>query len=588
MKIQVPVPAILACLLSVLALQDARAEGAPRPAPLRLRSIGLAVAIDYPNEKLAGTATLEIENWTEEPAAAVSLLLNRLMRFDAIGLPGGAALPFSQEIVAFTDSPKEQVNRASIRLSKELAPGGRATLVVSYSGYLVGYTETGSLYIQDRIDPEFTILRADAYAFPVVGVPSWKANRSVPPVDFSFDVAATVPNELTVASGGTLVEKRTAAAATTWKYRSASPAPFLNVAVAKYAILGKDGIRVFAFPQDEAGGKSVLAAARRAIELFTRSFGPTTPPPAFAVIEIPEGWGSQASLAGGIIQTADAFREASQLRQLYHEISHFWNPPDTDLPSARWNEGLASYLERRAARDLDGRDEIDASASARAERLLSLAPENPRLRSVPLAAYGKEAMTDFSYSVGAILFGLLDRALGPARFDALIGGYYQKHRTSGAGSAEFLREAKALGGPQAAAILHDWFETVRWYERLSAGESLAEIAASYSPDTGSRVVSPETLSSVREFVGRRFPALKGAPLVGGEVCQYENTSNGDFLIDRHPDSENVWPVGGGSGHGFKHGPAVGEYVAARIIQGGAPDTRFRLATKEKVQKRSVY
>ena len=110
----------------------------------------------------------------------------------------------------------------------------------------------------------------------------------------------------------------------------------------------------------------------------------------------------------------------------------------------------------------------------------------------------------------------------------------------------------------------------------------------FDPDTGSRVVSSETLSSVREFVGRRFPALKGAPLVGGEVCQYENTSNGDFLIDRHPDSENVWPVGGGSGHGFKHGPAVGEYVAARIIQGGAPDTRFRLATKEKVQKRSVY
>jgi glycine/D-amino acid oxidase-like deaminating enzyme len=110
----------------------------------------------------------------------------------------------------------------------------------------------------------------------------------------------------------------------------------------------------------------------------------------------------------------------------------------------------------------------------------------------------------------------------------------------------------------------------------------------FDPDTGARVVTPETLATVRNFVARRFPALKDAPLVGSEVCQYENTSNGDFLIDRHPERDNVWLVGGGSGHGFKHGPAVGEYVAARILKGGDVEHRFSLATKQKVQKRAVY
>jgi sarcosine oxidase len=110
----------------------------------------------------------------------------------------------------------------------------------------------------------------------------------------------------------------------------------------------------------------------------------------------------------------------------------------------------------------------------------------------------------------------------------------------------------------------------------------------FDPDTGARVVTPETLAMVREFVARRFPGLKDAPLVGSEVCQYENTSNGDFLIDRHPERDNVWLVGGGSGHGFKHGPAVGEYLAARILKGGEVEPRFSLATKEKVQKRAVY
>jgi monomeric sarcosine oxidase len=110
----------------------------------------------------------------------------------------------------------------------------------------------------------------------------------------------------------------------------------------------------------------------------------------------------------------------------------------------------------------------------------------------------------------------------------------------------------------------------------------------FDPDTGARVVTPETLATVRDFVARRFPGLKDAPLVASEVCQYENTGNGDFLIDRHPERDNVWLVGGGSGHGFKHGPAVGEYVAARLLEGGDVEARFSLATKQKVQKRAVY
>jgi len=108
------------------------------------------------------------------------------------------------------------------------------------------------------------------------------------------------------------------------------------------------------------------------------------------------------------------------------------------------------------------------------------------------------------------------------------------------------------------------------------------------PDTGKRVVSAESLEAMRKYVAKRFPPLKDAPVVETRVCQYENTSSGDFLIDRHPDFENVWLVGGGSGHGFKHGPALGEYVAARVAEGGAIETRFTLAAKQKVQKRAVF
>jgi monomeric sarcosine oxidase len=116
--------------------------------------------------------------------------------------------------------------------------------------------------------------------------------------------------------------------------------------------------------------------------------------------------------------------------------------------------------------------------------------------------------------------------------------------------------------------------------------------APVDPDTQSRVASPDAVESAKEFVARRFPALKNAPVVETRVCQYENTSNGDFLIDRHPQLENVWLVGGGSGHGFKHGPAVGEYVAAQVTSSAEtsikPEPRFSLATKMSTQNRAVH
>jgi monomeric sarcosine oxidase len=118
--------------------------------------------------------------------------------------------------------------------------------------------------------------------------------------------------------------------------------------------------------------------------------------------------------------------------------------------------------------------------------------------------------------------------------------------------------------------------------------ALDEHGPPFDPDSSDRVASAGGLAAARECLERRFPALCHAPLVEARVCQYENTSNGDFLIDRHPDFSNVWLVGGGSGHGFKHGPAVGEYTTARILKGGPVDTRYSLASKSETFHRTVF
>ena len=110
----------------------------------------------------------------------------------------------------------------------------------------------------------------------------------------------------------------------------------------------------------------------------------------------------------------------------------------------------------------------------------------------------------------------------------------------------------------------------------------------FDPDTEERLVSKEGLAQMRAYLARRVPALAQALVVETRVCQYENTSNGDFLLDRHPGAANVWLVGGGSGHGFKHGPAVGQYVSEQIDGSGEVEARFLLASKGTVQNRIVF
>jgi len=99
----------------------------------------------------------------------------------------------------------------------------------------------------------------------------------------------------------------------------------------------------------------------------------------------------------------------------------------------------------------------------------------------------------------------------------------------------------------------------------------------FDPTDGDRAISPKALKRVREYLAFRFPALKDAPLIETRVCQYEQTPDSHFLIDRHPENENVWLLGGGSGHGFKHGPAIGEMMAELILRDHEPPAIWRLA-----------
>jgi len=423
--------------------------------------LALDVTVHYTPARVQGVAVMTLENRAREPHRVVPLLLNRLMTIAAVRDAAGRPLPVSADVVVFHDDPMRQVLEARVTLPAPLPPNDRVTIAVEFGGPLTGYTETGMLYVRDRIDPAFTILRADALAFPTPGVPSLAANGLAPRGDFGFEARVTVPASQVVAAGGALLNRSTDGDRVTYVYRGAS-VPFLNIAIAPYSVVERRGIRIHALPGDGARAEEVARATERALALLERWFGPLPNPPAVTIAEIPQGFGSQASATAGMLLDAAAFRDARQLSQLYHELSHYWNVVDRDAPSPRWNEGLATYLQYRMAAELDGVADRTGPLDRARSRLCAAVRTDGRLASVPFARYGSERLTDFSYRLGFLMFAALEERMGRDRLDAGLRAFVERYRREGATTRQLIDTLRAESAVDLDAFFEQWMFTTRW------------------------------------------------------------------------------------------------------------------------------
>lgn len=476
MRLSILWPALSVLLASTAA--SSQSPAAPAPEAFVERHATLALSVDYTSPRLSGAMTYELENWTDHPANQVSFILGRLMEVSRVQDAAGGAVPFTQDVVRFSDDPMRQVTQVLVRLGAPVPPAGRTTVRIEYAGALVGYTEVGWLYVKDHIDTAFTIIRSDALAFPVIGGISSAANRQGPRPEFTYDATVRVLSRYLVATGGAVSRTPHEDGTTTWRYTSGAPSPFLNIAIAPFDTIVDGGVRVYYFPADSAGARRLMARTQAALRTLTEWFGPQRAALNLAITEIPDGWGSQASLIGGIIQSASAFRDPTRMGELYHELSHLWNARDTDNPSPRWNEGLAMFLEHLIRERLDGWTGRADFYTGEITTVRGNVAQDTSLRRVPFSDYGNRGMTDRSYEVGDLMFATLYDVLGAAQFNRVVGGYYRQFPNGGT-TRDFVSFARRTASPDLSAFFEDWMFTPRWTEVLATATSIADLAGHY-------------------------------------------------------------------------------------------------------------
>ena len=196
--------------------------------------------------------------------------------------------------------------------------------------------------------------------------------------------------------------------------------------------------------------------------------------------------------------------------------------------------------------------------------------EDAPLRSLALSEGSRLHADFFVFACGPWLASLFPQTLGdvirPTKQDIFFFGVP-------AGDSRFSDENLPVWGDHAERF----FYGIPGSDRRGFKVADDTRGSSFDPTHGERVVSPSTLKRVRDYLAFRFPGMKDAPLLETRVCQYEQTTDSHFIVDRHPNHMNVWLVGGGSGHGFKHGPALGELMAKVILKGCDPDHVWRLS-----------
>jgi hypothetical protein len=446
-------------------------------------SYELDLRIDYEKEIVSGRCRLTVRNAAAEAVSEMPLLLYRLMKVTAVRDEGGRDVKFSQSVRSFEDWEAIQANAVTLSLSQAVPPGGERVFSIDYEGLLFGYAAEGMSYVKDRIDKDFTILRQDAFAYPQIGVPSWKINRAAGLPEFTYVLRLTVPDSLTVANGGKLIGRTPGPGTTTYVYESLRPSWRIDAAAANYTIIedAARGFKVFCLPGDEAGGRTVLRSMGEATALFADWFGPAPGASSFAVIEVPAGFGSQADETV-ILQTRDAFTDRDKLIQLYHEISHRWGVRALDpLPSRFENEGLAMFLQFLAREKLEKRPgALAQGAESLRVRFVSQCARSERARTTAMIDFGTANLTDLSYSKGMLFFYGLYRLAGEKEFLSAVRVCLGNFRKDGATTRQFLGRLQSALNRPLDRYYQDWvFEGAASSDDLKGGRSLDEIFAKY-------------------------------------------------------------------------------------------------------------
>jgi hypothetical protein len=454
------------------------ASAADLPAVMHYR---LDVRFVLKEQRVNVVAMLAIKNSTKKSFTEIPFLLYRLLTVKAVANLAGTPFPFEQNIVQLNDEPSLQARQVIVTPLSPLQPNDSVKLVLTYDGFIFGYPEVMA-YVKDRIDENYSLLRPDAFAYPVLAEPTFASVLAANDTKFTYDVTATVPKGYHVACGGEMVDSGTDFDSSTFAFRSKKPTWRIDVAVARFAVLGNpdDNLAVYYLPGDSVGARRVLDASRDVITLYSGIFGRPKSYKGYSIIEIPDGWGSQAS-DYYFLQTAAAFKDSSRIQEIYHEIGHTWNATASgDVQRCRYfDEAFASFFEALAIRSFQGQKAFEDDMGKSRDIFVQWASYDRQVFDTPIASYGAKELGRHSYTKGAWSLYVLHRLVGDKVFSSIVRTMLTEFDSHTIDFITFQKLCERVAKRDLDQFFQEWIYGIESSKLLVDNVSIADIVRRY-------------------------------------------------------------------------------------------------------------
>ena len=419
----------------------------------------LELFFDFKEELVNGSCEMKIQNLSSETVNQIPLLLYRLMRVESVQNMANEKLLFTQNVTQFEDFPKLQTNY--IVIDEKILPHETKIIKIQYDGYLLGYQETGMFYIKDKISPEFTIIRNDAYSYPIIGKPSISfLRKNFATHYFGYKIKVTIPDSLVVANGGILESVIKEKGASTYQYTSKKPNWRIDIAIAPYKKMQNERLEIFYFKEDSLAAYNLTKYGTKAMALYRNWWGELKNKNTITIIETEKKSGGQTDETT-ILLPKEAFADKNDYDYLYHELSHLWNVKIEEKKglSPRWAEGLATFCQYLITEKLnESKVGLAKRVSNRSlKRLKNDFEKYAKLLNTPMSEFGNEQLTNYSYRQAMLMFSVLYYWLGEENFNQAVSGFYQNYYKTGATTKDFTNYwEKSFPTEQLNNFFNDW------------------------------------------------------------------------------------------------------------------------------------
>lgn len=430
--------------------------------------------------------TITIFNDTKEAFKKLSIMLYHNLNVKNIRNTENESLVFFQEKVSLEDEENYLVNYITISLNEALRANEQINISIEYEGSLNGYQKVMS-YVKDKIHRDFSILRPDCHAYPIIAEPSFSSILKSYKNNFTYNILVRVPKFYKVGCGGVLKNVTEVKDYNIFNYVGDSPTWRFDIAVADYSIVeDKDiNLKIFAFPEHKANAENIVVnEIKRAFHLFEDLFGDLREDKYFTVVEIKEAYGSQAGDNYILMEEHGFSGDTKKLTHLYHEIGHAWNvKAKYDIQRTRFfDEAFASYFEALAIKNFYGYKEFIGKMDLYRNLFIESVNEDRINFNTPICNYGKYEIGHNSYTKGPWVLYLLNEILGDEVFFKAIRIFLSEFRDKEVDFEDFKELIEEVSNIDLSMFFKKWIYGIELSELLCSDVDVKHMINNYKSE----------------------------------------------------------------------------------------------------------